>query len=99
MRLWGWPETPHRWAGLHACCSALGHASSNSAPWESPLHSLTEPSQPNPSRSLSDQAEIRKAYLKLAVTLHPDKNNNDLQATQRFQTLQELYGILSDPDK
>ena len=45
------------------------------------------------------QAEIRKAYLKLAVTLHPDKNSDDPKATERFQTLQKLYSILSDPEK
>ena len=45
------------------------------------------------------QAEIRKAYLTLAVTCHPDKHPSDEQATTRFQTLQKIYGILSDAEK
>jgi curved DNA-binding protein CbpA len=42
---------------------------------------------------------IRKAYLTLAVQLHPDKNANDPKAKDRFQTLQKVYSILSDPEK
>ncbi len=31
--------------------------------------------------------------------MHPDKNNNDAKATERFQALQKVYSILSDPEK
>ena len=45
-------------------------------------------------------AEIRKAYLKLAVQLHPDKSSDDPEiAKERFQSLQKVYSILSDPEK
>lgn len=47
----------------------------------------------------ADAAAIRKAYLKLAVQLHPDKNPGDEEAKERFQTLQKIYSILSDPEK
>ena len=45
------------------------------------------------------QAEIRKAYHKLALRLHPDKNPGDEAAKDKFQTLQKVFAILSDPDK
>ena len=47
----------------------------------------------------ADDATIRKAYLKLAVQLHPDKNPDDQGAKERFQTLQKIYGILKDPER
>lgn len=47
----------------------------------------------------AEPSEIRKAYLKLAVQLHPDKNPDDEQAKEKFQTLQKIYSILSDPEK
>ena len=47
----------------------------------------------------ADAATIRKAYLKLAIQLHPDKNPDDPEANERFQTLQKIYSILSDPEK
>lgn len=43
--------------------------------------------------------EIRKAYLRLAVQLHPDKNPGDEEAKERFQTLQKVYTVLSDPER
>jgi DnaJ-class molecular chaperone len=45
------------------------------------------------------QADIRKAYMKLALQLHPDKNPGDEGASAKFQTLQKVYSILSDADK
>ncbi len=47
----------------------------------------------------TQQADIRKAYMKLALQLHPDKNPGDAAAEDKFKTLQKVYGILSDSDK
>lgn len=47
----------------------------------------------------ADATAIRKAYLRLAVTCHPDKHPDDEAAKERFQTLQKVYGVLSDPEK
>lgn len=44
-------------------------------------------------------AEIRKAYFKLSLKVHPDRNPDDPDATARFQSLQKIYAVLSDPDR
>lgn len=43
--------------------------------------------------------EIKRAYRKLAVKYHPDKNPGDKQAEERFKEINEAYAVLSDPRK
>ena len=44
-------------------------------------------------------SEIKKAYRKMAVKYHPDKNPDDKIAEEKFKEAAEAYEILSDPDK
>lgn len=50
-------------------------------------------------KSDANDAEIKKAFKKKAMELHPDKNQNDPKATEKFQELNEAYETLKDPIK
>jgi len=43
--------------------------------------------------------DIKKAFRRLSLKLHPDKNENSLEKTESFRKIVEAYKILSDPDK
>ncbi|KAK3035160.1 hypothetical protein RJ639_032833 [Escallonia herrerae] len=47
----------------------------------------------------ASQQEIKKAYYKLALRLHPDKNPDDEEAKEKFQQLQKVISILGDEEK
>jgi molecular chaperone DnaJ len=44
-------------------------------------------------------ADIKKAYRKLALELHPDRNPGDAHAEERFKEASEAYGVLCDQQK
>lgn len=44
-------------------------------------------------------ADIQKAYRKLAVKYHPDKNPDDKTAKSKFQEVQRAFDVLNDPSK
>ncbi|MFQ3575823.1 MAG: DnaJ domain-containing protein [Cytophagales bacterium] len=46
----------------------------------------------------ASQKEIKQAYKKLAFQFHPDRNQNNPNAEERFKLIFEAYKILSDPE-
>ena len=46
-----------------------------------------------------DAANLKRAYRKLAMKYHPDRNQGDAEAEERFKQAAEAYQVLSDDDK
>jgi molecular chaperone DnaJ len=47
----------------------------------------------------ADEAEIKKAYRRIAMKYHPDRNSDDPRAEEKFKEATEAYEILSDQEK
>lgn len=47
----------------------------------------------------ADASELKKAYRKLAMEYHPDRNSGDAQAEKAFKEINEAYDVLKDKDK
>jgi molecular chaperone DnaJ len=47
----------------------------------------------------ASEEEVKRAYRKLAVKFHPDKNPDDAQAEEKFKELGEAYDVIMDPQK
>ena len=47
----------------------------------------------------ASEADIKKAYRKLAKELHPDRNKDNPKASERFSIVTNAYDLLTDKDK
>jgi molecular chaperone DnaJ len=47
----------------------------------------------------ADEGTIKKAYRKIALKYHPDRNPDNKEAEEKFKEAAEAYSVLSDPDK
>ena len=45
----------------------------------------------------AEESEIKKAYRRLAMKFHPDRNQGDKEAESKFKEINEAYKVLTDP--
>jgi DnaJ-class molecular chaperone len=50
-------------------------------------------------KSDCNEKQIKKAFRKLSLKYHPDKNQGDEEAKVMFQKISEAYEVISDPEK
>ena len=46
----------------------------------------------------ASEEEIKKAFRKMALKYHPDRNQGDKEAEEKFKEVNEAYSVLSDPE-
>ena len=46
----------------------------------------------------ASEDEIKKAFRKMALKYHPDRNQGDKEAEEKFKEVNEAYSVLSDPE-
>mmetsp|Transcript_14131 Transcript_14131/g.18446 ORF Transcript_14131/g.18446 Transcript_14131/m.18446 type:complete len:277 (+) Transcript_14131:36-866(+) len=47
----------------------------------------------------ASESQIKKAYFRMALKFHPDKNLDDESAKQKFQALSQIHSVLGDPEQ
>src|SRR5258708_16173445 len=47
----------------------------------------------------ASEDEIKRAYRKMAMQFHPDRNNGSAEAEAKFKEITEAYDVLRDPNK
>ena len=47
----------------------------------------------------ASEDDLKKAYRKLAMQYHPDKNPGNAEAEKKFKSINEAYDVLKDPQK
>ena len=90
-----WKELLEKEKTLGKKGSNLSMPSSTGGEEERPVKDRTYYDLLNVSTNATD-VELKKAYRKMALKFHPDKNPDDPEAAQKFQQLSQAYNVLSN---